>query len=280
MKLVTYRTAQSGPTPGVLRDDLLYPLADPGVSLLQLLREGDVTARKPVGPGVPLTEAHLMAPMGGGSAPPEKIMAIGMNYADHAAEIGIDVPQTPVVFTKYANTVVGPGETVRIPAITSKVDYEAELAVVIGRTASKVSAEQALDYVLGYAGSNDISARDLQFSEGGQWSRSKSLDTFLPWGPYIATRDEVGDPQDLRVKCTLNGEVVQDGHTSKMVFSVAELIAFLSAGMTLQPGDVICTGTPPGVGQARDPQLFLQDGDQVTVEVEGLGVLTNPVATD
>ena len=147
--------------------------------------------------------------------------------------------------------------------------------VVIGRAAKNVPEEEALEYVFGYTNGNDVSSRDLQFSEGGQWTRSKSLDTFAPIGPYVATRDEIPDPQNLSIRCVLNGEVVQDGTTSKMIFSIAELISFLSTGMTLVPGDVIFTGTPAGVGFVRDPELFMKPGDEVTVEIEGLGSLTN-----
>jgi 2-keto-4-pentenoate hydratase/2-oxohepta-3-ene-1,7-dioic acid hydratase in catechol pathway len=225
---------------------------------------------------VPLAEARIHAPI----AAPEKVIGIGLNYEDHAAETGSDIPEKPIVFAKYPNTVIGPGETITIPPITEQADYEAELAVIIGKTARNVPESEALEYVFGYTNANDVSSRDLQFSEGGQWTRSKSIDTFCPLGPYIATADEVEDPQDLSVRCTLNGEVMQDGTTSKMIFSVAELVSFLSQGMTLVPGDVIVTGTPPGVGSARDPQVWLKDGDEVTIEIEGLGALTNPVATE
>jgi 2,4-diketo-3-deoxy-L-fuconate hydrolase len=160
------------------------------------------------------------------------------------------------------------------------VDYEAELAVVIGRPARNVSEAEAPEYVFGYANANDVSSRDLQFSEGGQWTRSKSIDTFCPIGPYIATRDEVPDPQNLSIRSILNGEVMQDGTTSKMIFSVSELVAFLSSGMTLAAGDIIITGTPPGVGMARDPQVWLKAGDEVSIEIEGLGTLTNPVEAE
>ncbi len=152
--------------------------------------------------------------------------------------------------------------------------------MVIGREARNVSADEALDYVFGYMNSNDVSARDLQRSEGGQWTRAKSIDTFGPMGPFIATRDEVPDPQALSIRAILNGEVMQDGTTSKMIFSVAELVSFLSGGMTLEPGDVIMTGTPPGVGMARDPKVFLKPGDEITIEIEGLGSLTNPVEAE
>jgi 2-keto-4-pentenoate hydratase/2-oxohepta-3-ene-1,7-dioic acid hydratase in catechol pathway len=225
---------------------------------------------------VPLAEARLHAPIAG----PEKIIGIGLNYEDHAAETGADIPEKPIVFAKYPNTVIGPGETITIPPITEKADYEAELAVIIGRTARNVSESEALDHVFGYTNANDVSSRDLQFSEGGQWTRSKSIDTFCPLGPFIATTDEIEDPQDLSIRCILNGEVMQDGTTSKMIFSVAELVSFLSQGMTLVPGDVIVTGTPPGVGSARDPQVWLKDGDEVTIEIEGLGALTNPVEAE
>jgi 2-keto-4-pentenoate hydratase/2-oxohepta-3-ene-1,7-dioic acid hydratase in catechol pathway len=166
---------------------------------------------------------------------------------------------------------------IRIPEATKQPDYEAELAVVIGKTARKVSEAEALDHVFGYMNANDVSARDIQLGEGGQWVRGKAIDTFCPIGPYIATTDEVPDPQNLSIRCVLNGDVVQDGTTSKMIFSVAELVAFLSTGMTLLPGDIIITGTPPGVGMARDPQLWIKPGDEVTIEIEGLGSLTNPV---
>ena len=225
---------------------------------------------------VTLAEARLYAPI----AAPEKVIGIGLNYEDHAAETGADIPEKPIVFAKYPNTIIGPGETIVIPPVTEQADYEAELAVIIGRTARNVPESEALDHVFGYTNANDVSSRDLQFSEGGQWTRSKSIDTFCPLGPYIATTDEIEDPQHLSIRCTLNGEVMQDGTTSKMIFSVAELVSFLSQAMTLVPGDVIVTGTPPGVGSARDPQVWLKDGDEVTIEIEGLGALTNPVAAE
>jgi len=225
---------------------------------------------------VALDEARLHAPV----ARPQKVICIGLNYEDHAAETGAAIPEKPIVFAKYANSIIGPGESIRIPPITQQPDYEAELAVVIGRTARNVPESEALEHVFGYTNANDVSARDIQLGEGGQWTRGKAIDTFCPLGPYLVTRDEVPDPQNLSVRCVLNGEVVQDGHTSKMIFSVAELVAFLSTGMTLVPGDVIITGTPPGVGMARDPQLWLKSGDEVTIEIEGLGALTNPVESE
>lgn len=267
MKLVTYSVGGGGPRVGVLREDTIQPLDAP--DMIGYITGGG----EPEGEPVPLSEARLHAPV----LNPQKIVAIGLNYEDHATETGAPIPERPIVFAKYANTIVGPGEEVRIPPITSQADYEAELAVVIGRRAKNVTEEEALEYVFGYTNCNDVSSRDLQFSEGGQWTRSKSLDTFCPLGPYIATRDEIPDPQGLRIRSVLNGEVMQDSNTSKMIFPVAHLISFLSTGMTLVPGDIIATGTPAGVGFVRDPKVFLKYGDEITIEIEGLGRLTNPV---
>jgi 2,4-diketo-3-deoxy-L-fuconate hydrolase len=272
LKLVTYSVDGNGPRVGTLEGEEIRPLAHE--DMIEFIEYGG--SPEPGEDTVPLAEARIHAPI----AAPEKVIGIGLNYEDHAAETGADIPEKPIVFAKYPNTVIGPGETITIPPITEQADYEAELAVIIGKTARNVPESEALDYVFGYTNANDVSSRDLQFSEGGQWTRSKSIDTFCPLGPYIATADEVEDPQDLSVRCTLNGEVMQDGTTAKMIFSVAELVSFLSQGMTLVPGDVIVTGTPPGVGSARDPQVWLKDGDEVTIEIEGLGALTNPVATE
>jgi 2-keto-4-pentenoate hydratase/2-oxohepta-3-ene-1,7-dioic acid hydratase in catechol pathway len=274
LKLVTYSTGGGAPGVGYIEDGGIQSLG--GGSLLEYILHGRSPDRQPGGETVSLGEASLHPPI----ARPGKIVAIGLNYVDHAEETGAPIPDKPVVFTKYPNTIVGPGAPIRIPPITEQVDYEAELAVVIGRRAKNVSESEALDYVFGYTNSNDVSARDLQFSEGGQWTRSKSIDTFLPLGPYVATRDDVPDPQNLFIRAILNGETVQDGHTSRMIFSVAEIVSFLSQGMTLEPGDVIITGTPPGVGMAREPQLWMKPGDEVSIEIEGLGTLTNPVEAE
>ena len=226
------------------------------------------------GDAMPLDMVRPTAPV----TTPPSIICIGLNYKDHAEESGIPAPEQPVVFAKFSSAVTGTGEAVRIPPVTTQVDYEAELAVVIGRETRDVPESEALDYVFGYANANDISARDLQFLDGKQWTLGKSIDTFGPMGPYLVTADEVGDPQDLSVRCALNGEIVQDGHTSKMIFSVAELISYLSSTMTLCPGDVILTGTPAGVIFGRsDAQNWLRPGDVVSVEVEDLGTLTNPI---
>ena len=272
LKLVTYSVDGGEPRVGSLEGEEIRLLAHE--DMIEFIEYGG--SPEPGEDTVSLGQARIHAPI----ARPQKVIGIGLNYEDHAAETGADIPEKPIVFAKYPNTVIGPGEAIRIPPITEQADYEAELAVVIGRAARNVPESEALDYVFGYANANDVSSRDLQFSEGGQWTRSKSIDTFCPLGPFIATTDEIVDPQDLSIRCILNGEVMQDGTTSKMIFPVAELVSFLSQGMTLVPGDVIVTGTPPGVGSARDPQVWLQAGDEVTIEIQGLGTLTNPVETD
>jgi len=272
LKLVTYSVDGGEPRVGALEGEEIRPLGHE--DMIEFIEFGG--SPEPGEDTVSLGEARIHAP----TTRPQKVIGIGLNYEDHAAETGADIPEKPIVFAKYTNAVIGPGEAIRIPPITEQADYEAELAVVIGRAARNVSESEALDYVFGYTNANDVSSRDLQFSEGGQWTRSKSIDTFCPMGPYIATTDEIADPQDLSIRCILNGEVMQDGTTAKMIFSVAELVSFLSQGMTLVPGDVIVTGTPPGVGSARDPQVWLKAGDEVSIEIEGLGTLTNPVETD
>ncbi len=210
---------------------------------------------------------------------PGKIVCVGLNYRDHAAESNMPVPSSPVTFSKYVTAIVGPDQPIRLPKASAQVDYEAELAVVIGRRARHVPVERAFDCVLGYMNLNDVSARDLQFADG-QWQRGKSCDTFAPTGPYIVTRDAVADPHALRIRCRVNGETLQDSSTRQLIFGVDHVIAFLTETVTLEPGDIIATGTPPGVGFARKPPIFLKAGDVVEIEVEGLGVLSNPVIAD
>ena len=205
-----------------------------------------------------------------------KIVCAGMNYRDHAEETGIPVPERPVLFAKWTSAVIGPGEPIVLPGFTTEVDYEAELGVVIGRAARDVAVDDALDFVGGYVCVNDVSARDLQFADG-QWTRAKSLDTFCPVGPAVVPAAEIPDPQALAIRCVVNGEALQDSSTAHMVFSVADLVSYASRGMTLHPGDLIATGTPAGVGFTRKPPVFLQVGDEVTIEIEGIGALTNPV---
>jgi 2-keto-4-pentenoate hydratase/2-oxohepta-3-ene-1,7-dioic acid hydratase in catechol pathway len=208
---------------------------------------------------------------------PAKLICIGLNYRDHAAESNMPIPERPVVFSKFSTAVIAPGEAVVVPATSQQVDYEAELAVVIGRRAKNVSRDQAYHHVLGYTAFNDVSARDFQFADG-QWQRGKSCDTFAPMGPTLVTKDLISDPHKLAIKLILNGQTMQDSNTDQLIFGVPELIEFLSETITLEPGDVIATGTPPGVGFARKPPVFLKAGDEMIVEIEGIGGLNNPVA--
>ena len=231
----------------------------------------NVSSSSPASQVVPLSGTELLAPV----PRPGKVVAIGRNYREHTNEEGVEAPAAPLVFAKWPSSVIGHGADIRWdPGLTAQVDYEAELGVVIGRKARYVSEADALDHVLGYTCINDVSARDLQFGDG-QWVRGKSLDTFCPMGPSLVTADEVGDPQDLAISCRVGGELLQDSRTSEMYFSVAEIISFLSRSFTLEPGDVIATGTPGGVGAFRDPPRFLGDGDRVTVEIERIGRLEN-----
>jgi 2-keto-4-pentenoate hydratase/2-oxohepta-3-ene-1,7-dioic acid hydratase in catechol pathway len=208
---------------------------------------------------------------------PGKIVCIGLNYRDHAEEQGVPLPEAPLLFAKWGNALIGPGEPIVIPPIVTKCDYEAELGVVIGSRVRDISAENALEAVAGYICVNDVSARDLQFADG-QWTRGKSPDTFCPVGPQLVPREEIPDPQDLAIRAVLNGETKQESTTANMVFGVADLIAYITRTITLEPGDLIATGTPAGVGAFRDPPVFMHPGDEITIEIEGVGSLTNPVA--
>ena len=221
--------------------------------------------------GTALDQLQLEAPV----PRPGKVVAIGRNYADHAAEEGVVPPPAPLIFAKWPSSVIGPGAEIRWdPALTSQVDFEAELGVVIGRRARRVSESDALGYVLGYTCIDDVSARDLQFGDG-QWVRGKSLDTFCPMGPVLVTADEITDPGHLAISCHVNGIELQSASTAQMFFGVAQIISYCSKAFTLEPGDVIATGTPSGVGAFRHPPMYLADGDLVTVFVEGIGELTN-----
>jgi 2-keto-4-pentenoate hydratase/2-oxohepta-3-ene-1,7-dioic acid hydratase in catechol pathway len=224
---------------------------------------------------VPAKDAYWFAPV----PRPGKLICIGLNYKDHAAESKLAIPEKPVVFSKFSSAVIAPGEPVVLPATSKQVDYEAELAVVIGRRAKNVSAGRAYDYVLGYTAFNDVSARDFQFADG-QWQRGKSCDTFAPMGQTIVTTDAIPDPHKLAIKLKLNGQIMQDSNTDQMIFGVPRLIEFLSETITLEPGDVIATGTPSGVGFARNPPVFLKAGDDMEVLIEGMGGLGTPVVEE
>ena len=221
----------------------------------------------------PLAEVQLAAPLNN----PSKIICIGLNYHDHCREQHTDVPQRPLLFAKFPTALIGPEAEIIWPAdVSQRVDYEAELAVIIGRKAHHIPLEQAYDYVAGYTIANDVSARDVQHSDG-QWVRGKSFDTFCPLGPYLLTADELPDPQNLGIRCWVNGELRQNSNTFEMIFKVPELLAFISKPCTLLPGDIIITGTPHGVGNYMSPQVFLQRGDVIEIEIDQLGRLRNTV---
>src|SRR5207253_11073898 len=206
---------------------------------------------------------------------PQKTVCVSLSYRDHAEEQWVELPERPLLFAKWPNTLIGSGDAIRVPSICKNPDYEAELGVVIGRRASRVSTDDALDFVRGYVVANDVSGRDLQFSDV-QWVRGKSLDTFLPVGELVPA-SEVPEPQALPIRAILNGTTMQDADDSNQIFGVAEVIAFVSQAITLEPGDLIITGTPAGVGAFRNPQVCLQPGDEITIEIEGVGSISNPV---
>jgi 2-keto-4-pentenoate hydratase/2-oxohepta-3-ene-1,7-dioic acid hydratase in catechol pathway len=244
-----------------LGPDQFQALAESAVGLSRSgARVGDVS-EVPLGPPIP---------------DPDKVICLGLNYRDHAAEAEMDVPTFPVLFPKFRNSLIGSGAVIDTPRDTDELDYEGELAVVIGSRCKDVGAEEALDYVAGYMPANDITARDLQILTS-QWLPGKALDGFGPCGPSLVTADEVDDPQALQVVTRVNGETVQDDTTAAMIFKIDDTISRLSALLTLEPGDIIFTGTPSGVGAKRKPPRFLVDGDVVSVEVEGLGCLTNQI---
>jgi 2-keto-4-pentenoate hydratase/2-oxohepta-3-ene-1,7-dioic acid hydratase in catechol pathway len=284
MRLISYRDGAAGEALGVAAGDRWAParsLLPSGPStMVELLAGGRealealrsvATASRIADEGRSLDDIELLAPV----PRPGKIVAIGRNYREHVDEEGAAPPAAPLVFSKWPSSVIGHRAEIRWdPALTAQVDYEAELGVVIGRTARRVSEADALDHVLGYTCLDDVSARDLQFGDG-QWARGKSLDTFCPMGPVLVTADEIGDPQALAISCQVDGETRQQASTSQMYFGVAAIISYCSQSFSLEPGDVIATGTPGGVGIFRDPPVLLDDGDEVVVEIERIGRLVN-----
>lgn len=251
--------------------------AEEGQGGVALRIEGDIYGEYAV-TNRPARVVRLLAPV-----TPTNILCIGLNYREHAAESGAKIPEQPILFMKGTNTVQYPEGPIVLPRTlrSDAVDYECELAVVIGKICRNATPETALDYVLGYTAANDVSARDWQIQKGGsQWCRGKTFDTFCPLGPALVTADEIPDPNALPIRTVLNGEVVQNHNTQDMIFPVRELIAFLSGSTTLLPGTVILTGTPQGVGMAATPPRYLKPGDTVTVEIEGIGRLTNPVVEE
>jgi 2-keto-4-pentenoate hydratase/2-oxohepta-3-ene-1,7-dioic acid hydratase in catechol pathway len=286
MRLISYRSGET-PRLGIVVADRFVPATEVDATITTIwdvLRDVD-DALGSLAPeavrtaieaeGHPLADVSLSAPIDR----PGKIVCVGQNYRDHVDEQDVEAPAAPALFSKWPSCVIATGDEIRWdPSLTSQVDWEAELGVVIGKTARHVPAEEALHHVLGYTCLNDVSARDLQFGDL-QWTRGKSLDTFCPMGPALVTTDEIGDPQDLDITCIVGDEVMQSANTSQMYFGVAEIISFCSEAFTLEPGDVIATGTPGGVGIFRDEPRLLGDGDVVTVRIEGIGELTNTCRT-
>lgn len=264
MRVARIQVDGSAPVAAIERDGALHPLPHDVDALIAGAAAGAANG--------PVEGATRLAPV-----TPGKVVAIGLNYLDHIRETGLERPSKPLVFAKFPTSVIGTGADIRLPLdVTERVDWEVELAAVIGTRAHDVAVEDALDHVYGYTVANDVSARDLQLSDG-QWVRAKSLDTFCPLGPVLVTADEIPDPQALRLTCRVNGEVVQDATTDLMVFGVAELISFCSRSFTLEPGDVLLTGTPWGCGEFMDPRRSLAPGDVVECEIDAIGVLRNPV---
>ena len=291
MRLVQFHTNNPDVRLGVISGEGVIDLAaaaresgengshfDSMVSFLRAGEEAFSLAKKLAGQSsaqpssLPLGGLRLTAPI----SRPGKIVAIGLNYRDHCIEQGVDPPSIPLIFAKFPTSVTGPYDPIILPEADIQVDYEAELGVVIGRNAKRVRANQAMDCVAGYMVLNDVSARKWQFSDQ-QWVRGKSCDTFCPIGPWLTTRDEIPDPHTLHISTRVNGTILQDSNTSNLIFRIPELIEFTTASITLEPGDIIATGTPVGVGCFRKPPIYLQPGDLVEIEIERLGKLSNRV---
>jgi len=281
MKLISYQREGSNHIGALLNETVVeFPVTDFPTTMRDLIFAGssvlsdlDSAIKTDTFPHFDISDVRLLAPL----PDPNKIVGIGLNYRDHCKEANLPIPARPLVFAKFASSMIGTGDSIQYdPALTHEVDYEVELGVIIGRRARYVAEKDALDCVFGYTAVNDVSARDLQFSDG-QWVRAKSLDTFFPSGPCIVTRDEIPDPQALTLRCIVNGVILQNSSTAEMIFGVAAIIADLSRAFTLEPGDLIATGTPAGVGMSRSPKVFLQNGDLLVTEVGGIGKLENPV---
>jgi len=291
MKIVRYQSDR-GPRAGVLADDSVLDLekASDGrlpatttelisdekilsdAQRLQQFAREDADLREAF--ASPLDEIHLLPPV----ERPRKIVCLGLNYRDHAEESGHEAPDEPVIFAKLTSSVIGPSDQIILPAVSTKVDYEVELALVIGKKGKNVPAARAMEYIAGYTVLNDVSARDYQHEKpGGQWLLGKSFDTFCPIGPWLVTQDEIEDPHNLELKCEVNDEVLQSSDTSRMLFRIPQIIEYISKVFTLEPGDVVATGTPAGVGMGRTPPKYLRSADVVACTVQGIGTLRNGV---
>ena len=269
---------------GVLTGDTIVGLKDAGFSTLQQVIEGGSEAKRkiqswlekaPANTAIPLAGTKLLAPL----PRPPKLICVGLNYRDHAKECGADLPKVPAIFSKFTTSIIGPDDEIVLPKNSAEPDYEAEFAVVIGKGGRHIPQDRWLDHVFGYTNFNDVSARDVQMATS-QWLMGKTFDTFGPMGPAIVTTDEIADPHALDIQMVINGEVLQSSNTSEMVFRIPYLIEFISSVFTLEPGDVISTGTPAGVGEAKNPQRWLRPGDDVVVRISGLPELRNGVRAE
>lgn len=286
MKLATLNTPH-GPCPAVLANGHYIDLIAADGNLPRSVREIIASpahlatvaeiAQRPHALGVPESSARLCAPI----PDPQKIVCVGLNYKDHAIESKMPIPKEPVLFNKFPSALIGHGEAIVLPKVSTKVDYEAELVIVVGKKGRHISEAQAMDYVAGYCVGHDVSARDWQLEKDGkQWMIGKTFDTFAPVGPVLVTKDEIPDPHRLGIHFRLNGKTMQSSNTEQMIFSVAQIISYISIVFTLEPGDLIFTGTPPGIGHALNPPVYLKAGDVAEVEIEKLGILRNPVVAE
>lgn len=274
MKYVTFSRNGGAPAPGYLSGDCVISLRESGFpDLLSVIASGGAAGAE--GPSYPLSEVRLLAPI----PRPPKIICVGLNWADHAREAKLEIPKVPTIFAKFPTAVIGPGDSIVLPKVSRKPDYEAEFAFIVGRGGRHIPASRWREHVFGYTNFNDVSARDVQTATT-QWIMGKTFDTFAPFGPWIVSADEIEDPHSLDITLAINGEVMQSSNTRELIFKIPDLIEFLSSVFTLEPGDIVSTGTPAGVGFARRPPRYLRAGDEVMVSVQGLGQLTNPVIAE
>jgi len=270
MRLATFQSGGSAPQAGIIVDDRITGTGTDMISVI-------ATGLPPVasGPSYRLSDVNLLAPI----PRPPKFICVGLNYRDHAREAGLEIPSIPTIFSKFSNVVIGPNEPIVLPRVSKRPDYEAEFAFVIGPGGRNIPAARALEHVFGYTIVNDVSARDYQMSTS-QWLMGKTFDTFAPMGPWIVTREEIADPHTLDLSLEIGGEILQHSNTRELVFGIPALIEFISSVVTLEPGDVVATGTPAGVGFARKPPRYLKPGDEVVIRIQGLGELRNPVIAE
>lgn len=281
MRFVTFKRPGNEPEPGVVADQQVISVKNAGyadtISVLASGEEGRARLENyiydpPAGALFPLESVTLLAPI----PRPPKVICVGLNYRDHAAETKMEIPKTPTIFNKFSTAVIGPGDFIELPRVSTKPDYEAEFAFVIGTGGRDIAAERWMDHVFGYTIVNDVSARDYQMATT-QWLMGKTFDTFAPMGPWIVTADEIADPHGLDISLSIGGETLQNSNTRELIFKISELVAYLSSVFTLEPGDVVATGTPAGVGFTRTPPRYLKAGDEVVIRVQGIGELRNPV---